>query len=123
MAYDEGLAARVREVLGEREPAFEERKMFGGLAFVTRAGMPCGCVGDDLLVRVGRAGFAAAMEAGAREMDMTGRVMRSMAVVPAGLVATDDALATWVETGIAALHTDPPGARRKRRARPPAGPA
>ena len=115
MAYDEGLAARVREVLGAREPAFEERKMFGGLAFVTRDGMPCGCVGDDLLVRVGKAGFAAAMERGAREMDMTGRVMRSMAVVPADLVASDDGLAHWVETGLAALRTDPPGSRRPRK--------
>ena len=118
MAYDEGLAARVREVLGEREPAFEERKMFGGLAFLVDGGMACGCMGDELLVRVGKSGFDAAMERGAREMDFTGRVMRSMAIVPAGLVAADDDLATWVETGIAALRTDPPGARRKKRAQP-----
>jgi hypothetical protein len=32
MAYDEGLAQRVRE-LPEKEPDFQEKKMFGGLVF------------------------------------------------------------------------------------------
>jgi hypothetical protein len=31
MAYDEGLATRVREALGER-PELAEKQMFGGLA-------------------------------------------------------------------------------------------
>jgi hypothetical protein len=32
MAYDKGLAQRVREIL-EEEPGFDEKKMFGGLYF------------------------------------------------------------------------------------------
>ena len=31
MAYDEGLATRVRDVLGDR-PGLAEKRMFGGLA-------------------------------------------------------------------------------------------
>ena len=33
MAYDEGLAERIRDVLRDR-PGLGERKMFGGLAFM-----------------------------------------------------------------------------------------
>ena len=33
MAYDEDLAARIRELLAE-EPGITEQKMFGGLAFL-----------------------------------------------------------------------------------------
>ena len=33
MAYDEALASRVRETLGEN-PEITERKMFGGIAFM-----------------------------------------------------------------------------------------
>jgi TfoX/Sxy family transcriptional regulator of competence genes len=51
MAYDEGLATRVREVLGDR-PGLAERKMFGGLAFLVHGNMACGVRGEDLIVRV-----------------------------------------------------------------------
>ena len=45
MAYDERLAARVRNLLAD-EPALSERKMFGGLAFLLNGNMCCGIVGD-----------------------------------------------------------------------------
>ena len=51
MAYDEGLATRVREVLGDR-PGLAERQMFGGLAFLLHGNMACGVRADDLIVRV-----------------------------------------------------------------------
>jgi hypothetical protein len=38
MAYDEGLATRVREVLGE-QPGVAEKQMFGGLAFLVQHGL------------------------------------------------------------------------------------
>lgn len=34
MAYDEGLAERLREVL-QSQPGISEKKMFGGLAFMS----------------------------------------------------------------------------------------
>ena len=43
MAYDEELAARIRELLGN-EPAITEKKMFGGLAFLVRARQPASLV-------------------------------------------------------------------------------
>ena len=47
-------------MLAPRAP-FEERKMFGGLAFMVNTHMACGIVKDDLMVRVGKAGHDAAL--------------------------------------------------------------
>jgi TfoX/Sxy family transcriptional regulator of competence genes len=63
MAYDEDLAARVRTVLSATE--VEEKKMFGGLAFMVNTHMACGVLGDDLLVRVDPDGYEQALEQGA----------------------------------------------------------
>lgn len=41
MAFDEGLAERLRELF-EKYPAVEERKMFGGLCFLISGNMCCG---------------------------------------------------------------------------------
>ena len=51
MAYDEALAARVRDELGG-EPGVTERKMFGGLGFMVDGHMAvaAGSTGD-LMVR------------------------------------------------------------------------
>ena len=83
MAYDEALAERMRELLAEMTD-FDERKMFGGLAFMVNTHMACGIVADDLMVRVGKANHDAAINTGATEMTFSGRPMRGMVVVPAG---------------------------------------
>jgi hypothetical protein len=49
--------------------------MFGGLAFMINTHMACGCMGPDLMVRVGAEGHAAALARGPREMAFTGRPM------------------------------------------------
>jgi len=46
MAYDEGLAERVRGVLSNRS-GVTEKKMFGGLCFMVSGNMCCG-MGDDI---------------------------------------------------------------------------
>jgi TfoX/Sxy family transcriptional regulator of competence genes len=53
MAYDTVLAERAVHLLAPLT-AFEERKMFGGLAFMVNTHMACGIVRDDLMVRVGK---------------------------------------------------------------------
>ena len=50
MAYDLGLADRVRTILG-RITEFDERKMFGGLSFMVNGHMCCGVVKTDLVLR------------------------------------------------------------------------
>jgi TfoX/Sxy family transcriptional regulator of competence genes len=100
MAYDEALAERIRTALAGRDDV-TERKMFGGLAFMVGDRMACGVIHDDLMVKVGHAGYEAALtEPHARPMDFTGRPSRGMVyVAPAG-VARDADLARWVDRAL-----------------------
>jgi TfoX/Sxy family transcriptional regulator of competence genes len=123
MAYDERLAERVRAVLRGRA-GFEEREMFGGVAFLRRGRMFCGIVKGDLMVRVGPERYEDALgRAHVRPMDFTGRPMKGMVYVAApGL--RGEALHRWVERGLEGLETRAaPGTRARRtpaprRARP-----
>ena len=99
MAYDEALAARVRESLPIRTD-LAERKMFGGLAFML-AGNMCCCVTDKgLMVRVGPECYEEALSLPhAGVMGMTGRPMRGWVLVqPAGL-ESEASLNQWVARG------------------------
>ncbi|MFC5219949.1 TfoX/Sxy family protein [Streptomyces coerulescens] len=108
MAYDEGLAVRIRERLGA-DPEISEKRMFGGLAFLYRGNMAVGVTGDDLMVRVGpEATDAALTRSGARIFDMTGRPMRGWIVVDGTAVAEDEALGAWVDEGRAFAAGLPP---------------
>ncbi len=108
MAFDEKLAARLREVLGYR-PDITEKKMFGGLAFILGGNMCCGIVDDRLMLRLGHNGAAAALaEPHTAEMDFTGRVIRTMVYVGGDGIASDDALACWVDKAVAFAESLPP---------------
>ena len=108
MAYDEGLATRVREVLGD-QPGLAEKKMFGGLAFLLHGNMACGVRGDDLMVRVDpELGDAALAEPGVRPFDMTGRPMKGWLLVDPDGHAEDEDLRRWVDRGLAHAGSLPP---------------
>ncbi|AZP15242.1 TfoX/Sxy family protein [Streptomyces aquilus] len=108
MAYDEGLAERIRERLGA-DPAVTERRMFGGVAFLYDGNMAVGVTGDDLMVRVGpHATDIALARPGTRVFDMTGRPMRGWVVVDGAAVAEDDALGAWLDEGRAFAASLPP---------------
>ncbi len=101
MAYDEGLATRVRDVLGDR-PGLAEKRMFGGLAFLLHGNMACGVRGDDLIVRVAaEVADAAQGEPGTRPFDLTGRPMKGWLLVDPGGHAEDEDLRRWVDRGVA----------------------
>jgi TfoX/Sxy family transcriptional regulator of competence genes len=114
MAYDESLAARVRRVL-EGRTGVEERKMFGGLAFLLGGRMFCGILKEELMVRVGPERHAEALALPhARPMDFTGRPMTGMVyVAAAGLRGS--ALDRWVERGLEGLATTPVSRPKPRR--------
>ncbi|MEU3334905.1 TfoX/Sxy family protein [Streptomyces sp. NPDC006668] len=108
MAYDEGLAERIRGRLGA-DPDITEKRMFGGIAFLHRGNMAVGVSGDDLMVRVGPdATDEALARPGARIFDMTGRPMRGWIVVAASAVAEDEALGEWIGQGHAFAASLPP---------------
>ena len=100
MAYDEGLAERIRGLLEDRGTV-TERQMFGGLAFLLRGNMTVGIVNDELMVRVGPETYAAALQQPhARAMDFTGRPMKGFVFVSPEGLESDSGLAQWVERGI-----------------------
>ena len=100
MAYDEGVAHRVRESLEGRSD-LSERKMFGGLCFMLGGNMCCGIVGDELMLRVGPDRYEETLSRPhAREMDFTGRALRGMVyVAPAGF-ESDEALEEWLRPAV-----------------------
>lgn len=100
MAYDEGLAQRIRDAT-PRGVDWTERKMFGGLCFMHRGHMTYGIVGDDLMLRMGEDAEAALAEPHTRPMDFTGKPMRGMLYVSAEGVADDDQLRAWIERALA----------------------
>ena len=122
MAYDEKLAARVRKTL-QQVPGVEERKMFGGLAFLLNGHMFCGIVREDLMVRVGPEQHEAALaEPHVRPMDFTGRPLRGMVYVGAAGLQSAPALRQWVERGHSLARSLPPKVKRPRRAKRHRGP-
>jgi TfoX/Sxy family transcriptional regulator of competence genes len=96
MAYNESAANRVRKLL-KRRKGFAERKMFGGIAFLLNGNMCCGVVDDDLVLRLGPELAAEALDKPhTREMDFTGKSLKSMVyLAPAGY-KTEAALGRWV---------------------------
>ena len=108
MAYDEALASRVRETLGEN-PEITERKMFGGIAFVLSGNMAVGVSKDDLMVRIDPDDQDdAPAQPGVRIFDMTGRPMKGWILVAPEATENDDALQRWVEAGLDFAGSLPP---------------
>ena len=109
MAYEEELAARIRDLLGE-EPGVTEQKMFGGLGFLVHGNMAIGASGEGgVLVRVDPAESDAILaESSARPMEMRGRQMKGWLRVDAESLRTKRELAKWVELGTAYARSLPP---------------
>ena len=108
MAYDERLAERVLDILGP-EPSLVQKKMFGGVAFMLQGNMACGVLKSDLMVRVPKDEYEAALaQPHVREMEFTGRPMRGFVVVSPEATDDDASLEDWVATGAAYALSLPP---------------
>jgi TfoX/Sxy family transcriptional regulator of competence genes len=108
MAFDEGLAERIRDAVQD-QPGMSERKMFGGLCFMCNGNMSFGIVGDDLMVRVGTDSYEAALALPhTREMDFTGRSMRGMVYVDEAGFSEDQDLDRWLNRGLDHAASLPP---------------
>jgi len=99
MSFDEGLADRIRTLLADRET--EEKKVFGGLAFMIGGNMAVAASGQGgLIIRVDPAeGPELVATTPAEMMEMRGKKMAGWLRVGGAEVADDDALAAWVERG------------------------
>jgi hypothetical protein len=108
MAYDNELAHRIREQLGD-EHGVTEKAMFGGLAFLLHGNMTVGITNSrELMVRVGPDSSDEALaRPHTRVFDMTGRPMKGWILVSAEGFATKRQLGVWVGRGVAFARTLP----------------
>ncbi len=108
MAYDEGLAERVRNVLVDT-PNIDEKKMFGGLAFMLNDYMFVGITEERLMARVGPEQYDQALEKPfVVPMDFTGRPMKGYVYVQPGGLEEDEDLAYWVDLCAGFVRSLPP---------------
>src|SRR5512134_3933338 len=108
MAYDVNLARRIIDLL-QRFPSVDEKKMFGGVAYLIHGNMAVGVHGNDLMVRVGPHNHAEAMKRPhTRVFDMTGKPMSGWVVVSAAGLTDPQVLADWIAQGVAYAQTLPP---------------
>jgi len=107
MAFSEALAQRVRDILYPLTVA-EEKKMFGGIAFLVSGNMTVGVTQDDLIVRVGLESYQASLrKPGVDFFQPTGKPMAGwVTVVPEGQ-KTDEEMKYWVELALEFVKTLP----------------
>ncbi len=111
MAFDAVLAERVRELFAAIGPIHEIR-MFGGIALMLHGRM-CVCVrNDELYVRIGQEGAAAAIAAGEAQPFNPTRDKQAfgfVTVIEASALDDGD-LEAWVERAVNFVRTLPPKA-------------
>jgi hypothetical protein len=108
MAYDEELAGRIRDLVGD-EPGLTEQKMFGGLAFLIGGNMAIAASGQGgVLVHVDPdEGDSLIAKTSARPMEMRGKEMAGWLRVDADDVKTKRQLTKWVDVGAAYARSLP----------------
>jgi len=116
LAYDELIAARVRDVLKGRH-GVAETKMMGGLCFMIGGSMCCSVSGrGGLLVRIARNTYEQMLsEPHAQSVAMRGRTMTGFIRVEPEGYRTAAALKTWIERGIVAANAAKASGEKPRR--------
>lgn len=100
MAFDENLAARIRDAL-TRKKNIEEKKMFGGVGFLLNGNMLVGVWKEFLIARLGPdEGEAALLEPHVKEFDITGKPMKGWIMVEPEGVEEDDQLKGRIQQAV-----------------------
>lgn len=109
MAYDEELAARIRELL-DGEAGLSEKKMFGGLAFLVGGNMAVAASGQGgILLRVDPDDSDNLVAGGeATVAVMRDRPMKGWLRVDSSRLGSKKALESWVARGVGYARTLPP---------------
>lgn len=108
MAADDKLVERIRDVLSDRRDV-EEKRMFGGVAFMVSGHMCCGPLDNDLMVRVGPDQYDSALKRKhATTMEFTGKPMKGFVTVKAEGIKTKRDLTRWVGLGLKFVENLPP---------------
>jgi 1,6-anhydro-N-acetylmuramate kinase len=111
MAFDEGLAERIRDVV----PKATEKKMFGGIAWMERGNLVVGLMAqgsmsdvDAVIVRCRPEETADVLkEQGVRPFVQRGKAMQGWVLVEAEAVAEEPELKAWIERSRKFVRTLP----------------
>jgi hypothetical protein len=110
MPFDELMASRIRQRVGG-DPSMSERKMFGGLCFMTNSNMCFGVVGDESY----DSGWTRQLEAvpgyalcSGDGLHFTGRSMKGTVYVSSEGLCEDVTLNQWLEAGLDYASSLPP---------------
>jgi TfoX/Sxy family transcriptional regulator of competence genes len=108
VAYDEELAARIRELVSGGSGVTEKR-MFGGLAFLVHGNMAIAASGQGgALVRCDPDDADALVATTAAEpMEMRGRELRGWLRIPSEELRTREGLAPWADIAVTYARTLP----------------
>jgi len=99
MAYDEKLAARIRQVLGASR-GITETQMFGGLCFLLNGKMICGVLKNDMIAKIGKDNHEKVIALKhVRAFDFTGKPMKGIVYVGPAALRTSKDIAKWVDMG------------------------
>lgn len=109
MAFDPDLANRIRELIAA-EGGLDEKRMFGGLAFLVNGNMAVAATREGgLMVRVARDdGEKLVHREHVEPMVMGGREMRGWLRIASSGVRTKRQLQSWVARGIDYAKSLPP---------------
>jgi len=100
MAYNEGLADRVRKRLSKL-PNIEEKAMMGGLTFMFNNKMCVGIIKDELMCRIDPGLHDVAVEKnGCRTMDFTKRPMKGYIMVDGNGMKTQKDFEYWIDLAL-----------------------
>lgn len=114
MAYDEKLAARVREIITATHNITEEKKMFGGLCFMVNGKMCVGVESNRLMVRFNPENTEEVMrKEGCKPMDFTGKVMKGYAFVDIAVLNSRKKVDYWVKLALAYNEMAKPSKKKK----------
>ncbi len=97
MAFDEYVAQRIRNLIRDKK-SVTEKEMFGGIAFLWHGNMVCGLNDDTLMLRLGETVASESLgKPHVRQMDFTGRPLKSYVYVDPPGYRTNPQLKSWLE--------------------------
>jgi len=98
MAYNEQFADRILGVLKDKNVKFEEKRMFGGIAYMVDEKMCVGIAKENLMLRVDPEIYEDLLQKdGCRPMDFTKRPMKGFVYVDPTAVDMEEDLANWIQ--------------------------
>jgi hypothetical protein len=107
MAFDETLAARIRDALA-RKRGVEEKKIFSSIGYLLNGNMLVGVWRNSLIVRLGADKYDdALLEPHVRKFNPTGRPMKGWVLVGPEGIENDEQLTAWIGRAMKFVRTLP----------------